>query len=95
MDWPEDLLQIFNDPLFANVHPRPAKPTTADREKEGFLEITRWSEDHQKRAPRINSDDMQEWRLARRLKGIVDDDARRERLRSEDEYNLLDTVYDE
>lgn len=95
MEWPEDLLRIFDDPLFANVHPRPTKPTTADREKEGFIEISNWSRDHQKRAPRINSDDMQEWRLARRLKGIVDDDARRERLRNEDVYNLLDTVYDE
>ena len=95
MEWPEDLLRIFDDPLFSNVHPRPTKPTAADREKEGFMEICNWSRDHQKRAPRINSDDMQEWRLARRLKGIVDDDARRERLRNEDEYNLLDTVYDE
>jgi hypothetical protein len=37
----------------------------------------------------------EEWLLARRLQGIIEDDARRERLRVEDEYKLLDTVYNE
>ena len=37
----------------------------------------------------------EEWLLARRLQGIIEDDFRREMLRAEDEYKLLDTVYDE
>lgn len=96
MEWPEDLLKIFDeDPLFANVHPRPAKQTTADRVREGFLSLCQWSEAHHKRSPRMDKENREEWLLAKRLKGIIEDDARREMLRAEDKYHLLDTVYDE
>ena len=95
MEWPVDLIQIFEDPLFANVHPKLPKPTTEEVVREGFLTICQWSKEHQGRAPRMNKEHRDEWLLAKRLKGIIDDDARRERLRNEDEYNLLDTVYDE
>jgi hypothetical protein len=43
----------------------------------------------------LDKKNKDEWRLARRLQGIIDDDVRREMLRAEDEYNLLNTVYDE
>lgn len=95
MEWPEDLVQIFEDPLFANVHPKLPKPTTEEVIKEGFQAICQWSKEHQGRAPRMSKEHRDEWLLAKRLKGIIDDDSRRERLRNEDVYNLLDTVYDE
>ena len=95
MEWPEELLRIFEDPLFVNVHPRPPKPTMEDVVREGFKSICEWSKEHNKRAPRMDKANRDEWLLAKRLKGIIDDDYRRELLRYEDEFNLLDTAYDE
>ena len=31
MDWPEELLEIFDDPLLADVRPKPKAPTPDDR----------------------------------------------------------------
>lgn len=95
MEWPEDLLNIFEDPLFANVHPKTPKPTPEQVVREGFRAIVAWSKEHSGRAPKMNKEHREEWLLARRLKGIIEDDARREVLRKEDEFKLLDTVYDE
>jgi hypothetical protein len=95
MEWPEDLLRIFEDPLFANVHPRAPKPTEEDVVRDGFRKLCQWSREHEQRAPRMDKRNREEWLLARRLQGIIEDDARREMLRAEDEYKLLDTVYDE
>lgn len=94
-DWPQDLLDIFEDPLFANVHPKAPKQTPEEVVREGFGMITAWSMRHDKRAPRMNRERRDEWLLAKRLKGIIDDDVRREMLRTEDKLHLLDTVYDE
>lgn len=95
MDWPEDLLKIFADPLFANVHPRAQKPTEEDVVREGFRMLCQWSKEHEMRAPKMDKQNREEWLLAHRLQGIIDDDAKREMLRTEDEYKLLDTVYNE
>ncbi len=95
MEWPEDLVEIFNDPLFANVHPKAPKQTPEDVVREGFRAIVEWSKAHSQRAPRLKKEHRDEWLLAKRLQGIIEDDARREMLRAEDEYKLLDTVYDE
>ena len=95
MEWPEDLLQIFADPLFANVHPRAPKPTEDDVVRSGFVEVCLWSSNHNGVAPKMDKGNRQEWLLARRLQGIIDDDRRREMLRAEDMYGLLDTVYDD
>ena len=95
MDWPEDLLQIFADPLFVNVHPRATRPTEDEIVRTGFKELCRWSALHSGRAPKMDKRNRAEWMLARRLQGIVEDDRRREMLRADDEYGLLDTVYDD
>ncbi len=95
MEWPKDLLEIFDDPLFANVHPKAPKQTPEQVVRDGFLAICQWSKAHQGRAPRMNKEQREEWLLAKRLKGIIEDDARREILRNEDKLNLLDTVYDD
>ena len=95
MEWPEDLLRIFEDPLFVNVHPKMPKPTENDMVREGFRNICNWSRTHEKRAPKLDKRHKDEWLLARRLQGIINDDAKREMLRTEDDLNLLDTVYDE
>ena len=95
MEWPKDLLQIFEDPLFANVHPKTPKQTPEQVVREGFHAIVAWSREHSGHAPRMNKEHRDEWLLAKRLQGIIEDDVRREMLRNEDEYKLLDTVYDE
>jgi len=95
MEWPEQLLRILDDPLFSNVHPKAPKQTTEDVVREGFKDIVTWSKEHQNRAPKMDKDNREEWLLAKRLKGIIDDDVHREMLRKEDENKLLDTIYDE
>ena len=95
MDWPEDLLQIFADPLFANVHPRAPKATEDDVVRIGFKELCQWSALHCGLAPKMDKRNRAEWLLARRLQGIIDDDRRREMLRADDTYRRLDTVYDD
>ena len=95
MEWPKDLVQIFADPLFANVHPRAPRPTEDDVVRIGFTELCKWSALHGERAPRMDKQNRAEWLLARRLQGIIEDDRRRELLRTEDKYGLLDTVYDD
>lgn len=95
MEWPEDLLRIFEDPLFANVHPRLPRPTEDDVVRDGFRELCQWSASHNGLVPKMDKRNRQEWLLARRLQGIIDDDRRREMLRTEDKYGLLDTVYDD
>jgi len=88
-------LRIFEDPMFANVHPKTPKPTEEDVVRDGFRNICQWSRTHDKRAPKMDKRNKDEWLLARRLQGIINDDAKREMLRTEDELNLLDTIYDE
>ena len=95
MEWPKDLLQIFADPLFANVHPRAPRPTEDEVVRVGFQELCQWSSVHGGAVPKMDKRNRSEWLLARRLQGIIEDDRRRELLRANDEYGLLDTVYDD
>ena len=41
MDWPEELLEIFDDPLLADVRPKPKAPTPDDRLAQKLLEINK------------------------------------------------------
>lgn len=88
MEWPKELLKIFEDPLFANIHPDVPKMNADDRLKEGFKEICDWYEEHQKLPSKKAS--MKEHRLAIRLETICNTDWKREALRPLDKYNLLD-----
>ena len=91
----EALQKIFEDPLFVNVHPRTPQPTESDVVREGFRAICRWSKEHGGRSPRLDKSNKEEWLLARQLQGILDDDSKREMLRADDEFNLLETKYDD
>ena len=42
MDWPEESLEIFDDPLLADVRPKPKAPTPDDRLAQKLLEINKW-----------------------------------------------------
>ncbi len=95
MEWPYELLDIFSDPLFVNVHPAVPKQTADDRLKYGFKQICEWSSKHKGCAPMMNHQDVKEYQLATRLKSIINDDGKREALRGLDTYDLLNTVYNE
>ena len=39
-EWPEELLEIFDDPLLAHVRPLAPKPTAHDRSAQKMEDIT-------------------------------------------------------
>ncbi len=46
MEWPKELLDIFEDPLLDDVRPKAMVPTANDRLALKLVEITDWVEAH-------------------------------------------------
>lgn len=88
MEWPKDLLEIFDEPEFVSVHPSQPKTTIDDRIKEAFIQINKWYKIHQ-REPLATSE-RPERSYAMQLKGFRESEWKRELLRNLDEFNLLD-----
>lgn len=44
MEWPVDLLELFDDPILASVRPKAAAPTASDRMVAKLYELTEWVE---------------------------------------------------
>lgn len=86
MDWPEDLLEIFDDPLFADVRPKPQAPTPDDRMAQKLLEVNKWFEANG-HEPMATGGNFQEKLLARSLKALREQ--ANDSLRQYDEYHLL------
>ena len=42
MDWPKELLEIFDDPLLDGVRPKVAAPTANDRMQQKLAEVNNW-----------------------------------------------------
>lgn len=42
MEWPKELLEIFNDPIFADVRPKSTPLTTNDRMLQKLAEVKDW-----------------------------------------------------
>lgn len=85
MDINKELLQLFEDPLFANVKV-PAKPLTADdRMVEKLLAVNAFVRDNG-REPQANGH-FNEKKLARSLKALRE--SGKENLKDWDEYHLL------
>ena len=42
MEWPKELLEIFDDPLLAGVRPKVAAPTANDRMQQKLAEVNNW-----------------------------------------------------
>ena len=42
MDWPKELLEIFDDPLLDDVRPKVATPTANDRMQQKLAEVNNW-----------------------------------------------------
>lgn len=88
MEWPQELLDIFNEQEFVNVRPTSPKATADDRIKDAFRAINDWYKVNQ-REPSIEAE-RPERNYAMQLKGIRETDWKREYLREWDEFNLID-----
>lgn len=42
MEWPKELLEIFDDPLLDDVRPKVAAPTANDRMQQKLAEVKEW-----------------------------------------------------
>ena len=42
MEWPEELLELFEDPLLDGVRPKVAAPTANDRMQQKLAEVNNW-----------------------------------------------------
>ena len=42
MEWPKELLELFEDPLLDGVHPKMAAPTANDRMRQKLAEVNNW-----------------------------------------------------
>lgn len=42
MEWPKELIEIFDDPLLEGVRPKAAAPTANDRMQQKLAEVNNW-----------------------------------------------------
>ncbi len=42
MEWPKELLEVFDDPLLDGVRPKVAAPTANDRMQQKMEEVNNW-----------------------------------------------------
>lgn len=88
MDWPKELLDIFEMPDFVNVHPV-RRVTRDQRIVLVFNEIQEWVEEHDGRLPEKSSN-RKERSLRVQLESILADEGIRESLLEFDRLNILD-----
>ena len=87
MDWPQDLLEIFDDPMFYDVHPKAAKPTIDERFLHTLNEVEDWVKVHGRRPERAG--DLEEKIMYSKLVGLQRH-SETQRLREYDRWNLLE-----
>ena len=63
MEWPEELLELFDDPLLDGVKPKPAAVTADDRTQRKMDEVRAWI-DANGREPNVNSKNIKEKLMA-------------------------------
>ena len=85
MDWPEELLEIFDDPLMADVRPKPKVPTPDDRMAQKLLKVNEWYAANGSEP--FMTGGLQEKLLAVSLKALRQQ--ANDSLRQYDEYHLL------
>ena len=86
MEWPKELLDIFDDPILDDVRPKAAPLTIDDKRVKAFMEVTQWSEDNGNRKPK-NDGDLKERIMARTLMALRRDS--KDLLADYDRLNLL------
>ena len=88
MNWEIELINLFEDPLLADVRPLPPLVTSDDRLSESFIEIVDWIAESG-REPLNESEDFNERSLFRRLDNLRSDYEKRLYLKPLDSYDLL------
>lgn len=63
MEWPKELLELFDDPLLDGVKPKPASVTADDRTQRKIDEVRAWV-DTNGREPDVNSKNIKEKLMA-------------------------------
>lgn len=86
MEWPKELLDIFDDPILDDVRPKVAPLTLDDKRVKAFMEVTQWSEENGNRKPK-NDGDLKERIMARTLMALRRDS--KDLLADYDRLNLL------
>ncbi len=88
MNWNEDLIELFNDPILADVKPYAERITSDDRLVESFVEVCEWvlSNGYE---PREEGADFMERKYYRRLLSIRNDEEQSAFLKNHDTANLL------
>lgn len=86
MEWPKELLDIFDDSILDDVRPKVAPLTLDDKRVKAFMEVTQWSEDNGNRKPK-NDGDLKERIMARTLMALRRDS--KDLLADYDRLNLL------
>lgn len=88
MSWSEDLIELFNDPILAEVKPFAPRITSDDRLVESFLEIGEWVTANGFE-PKEEGADFNERKLYKRLLSIRVDEEKCAFLKSYDTAQLL------
>lgn len=70
MEWPKELLDIFDDPILDNVKPNPPRITPDDRRVKALLSIIEWSKANGNKVPQSNGATLQEKMLASSLSAL-------------------------
>lgn len=85
MEWPAELLELFDDPILAGVRPRAAAPTASDRMVAKLYDLTEWVEANG-RLPQRGGETLKERMLAKSMEAL-----RRERdaLKAYDRLDIL------
>lgn len=85
MEWPVELLELFDDPMLAGVRPKAAAPTASDRMVAKLYDLTEWVEING-RLPQRGGETLKERMLAKSMDAL-----RRERdaLKAYDRLNIL------
>lgn len=68
MEWPKELIDLFDDPLLADVRPMVVAPTFSDRKDKQVAELEAWIAAHG-REPQRNGD-LTEKRMWARLTAL-------------------------
>lgn len=68
MEWPKELIELFEDPLLDDVRPKVAAPTFNDRKDKQVAELEAWIAAHG-REPQCNGD-LTEKRMWARLTAL-------------------------
>lgn len=87
MEWPKELVELFDDPLLEGVRPKAAPITPDDRRVKSLMEIAEWVDAHEGKRPQGNGD-LKEKMMARSLKALQHD--AHDGLRVYDRLNLLE-----